>query len=338
MRSLPLAFALALALAASAAEAETLRFNQITPSNHFYHQRVLMPWAADVEKATEGRIKIEFTGASLGPMQRQFDLALTGVADITTGNQAPIPGRFPMTLLTELPFLGDSAEAVSVALWRVHEKHLAKADEYKGTQILTLFVSGPAQFFTTKGPITELDQVKGWKLRTSGITTDRMAKSLGAVTVNTPVSEMYDVISKGVVDGTFTTHTAVQGWKVDRFLRFETRAPGGLYFGPFFIVMNEAKWKAIKPEDQKAIMALSGEKLSRHAGHVFEEEDKKGMAVRAQAGTVVTRMEGAMLEDLRTRFAPLEQDWINAANAKGIDGAAAIAMLRAEAAGYKPTN
>jgi TRAP-type C4-dicarboxylate transport system substrate-binding protein len=334
----PIAIAIALAAGVvSAAPAETLRFNQITPSNHFYHQRVLVPWAQDVEKATAGRVKVEFTGASLGPMPRQFDLALTGVADIATGNQAPIPGRFPMTLMIELPFLGDSAEAISVALWRVHEKHLIRADEYKGTKLLTLFASGPAQLFTAKGPLTSLDQLKGTKLRTSGITTDKMAKTFGAVTVSTPVSEMYDVISKGVVDGTMTTHTAVQGWKVDKFLRYEGRVPGGLYFGPFFIVMNEDKWKAIAPVDQAAIMALSGEKLASRAGRVFEEEDKRGMATRAQNDTVVTKFEGALLDDLKKRFAFLEDDWIVAATAKGIDGAAALAMLRAEAAAYQPS-
>lgn len=135
-----------------------------------------------------------------------------------------------------------------------------------------------------------------------------------------------------------TTHTAVQGWKVDKFLRFEARAPGGLYFGPFFIVMNEAKWKALQPADQAAIMALSGEKLAAHAGRVFEEEDKKGMAARTQNDTVVTRIEGAMLDDLKKRFAFLEDEWVASAKAKGIDGAAALAMLRAESKAYKPSN
>ncbi len=272
LKSLSVAALLVAGLSTSPADAQTLRFNQITPSSHFFHERLLMPWAKDVEQATDGRVKVEFTGSSLGPMPRQFDMALNGIADLTTGNQAAIPGRFPMTLITELPFLTDSAEAMSVALWRVHQQHLTKADEYKGTKLLTLFTSGPSHLYTMNKEITSLDVLSGMKLRVSGITLEKMAKSFGAVTIATPVSEIYEVISKGVVDGTITTDTSISGWKVEKYIKYQTIVPGGLSYGPFFLVMNQRKWDF----DQPARPGCRHEALRRGAGPARGPDLRRG--------------------------------------------------------------
>ena len=64
---------------------------------------------------------------------------------------------------------------------------------------------------------------------------------------------------------------------------------------------------------------------------VFDVEDKKAVDARIAGGTKVTTMSGAPLEELKAKLDFVEKEWIAAANAKGIDGAAALAMLRAEA-------
>src|SRR5690606_4330659 len=109
------------------------------PPTHHFQTEIMEPWAKEVERATSSRVKIEFTSAALGPPNRQFDLALNGVADITTSNHGYTAGRFPLTQMVELPFVGDQAEALSVAYWRVHEKYLAEADEHRGVKLLTVF-------------------------------------------------------------------------------------------------------------------------------------------------------------------------------------------------------
>src|SRR6476620_5593979 len=84
----------ALIASAWAQEPVVLRFNRWVPPTHHFHTQIMVPWAERVAKATDGRVKIEFTPASLGAPARQFELALTGVADITAGNQTYTPERF----------------------------------------------------------------------------------------------------------------------------------------------------------------------------------------------------------------------------------------------------
>ena len=102
-----------------AAWAQTvLRFAQLVPPTHPYHTGILVPWIAEVERATQGRVKIEITTAPMGPMGRNFDLAEQGIADITGGNHAFYlsipPGLFP----TVISKIDQHGLAASTEGWR----------------------------------------------------------------------------------------------------------------------------------------------------------------------------------------------------------------------------
>ena len=158
--ALALLAATALMVVPASAEEVVLRFNRWVPPTHHFHARIMVGWAERVAKATNGRVKVEFTPASLGAPPRQFELALTGVADIAAGNQTYTPERFVLSRVAELPFLSDNAEPLSVAHWRVQEKYLSKGDEFKGTKLLTVFNNGPYQIFTTTKPIQQISDLK----------------------------------------------------------------------------------------------------------------------------------------------------------------------------------
>ena len=69
------------ALAASAAQAQTFRYSQWLPVGHFSQVGVMHPYFKDIEKATEGRVKIQPTAKGLGAPPRQYQLAIDGIAD-----------------------------------------------------------------------------------------------------------------------------------------------------------------------------------------------------------------------------------------------------------------
>ena len=98
-------------------------------------------------------MKIEFTTTSLGAPPAQFDLVADGVADMAFSIAGYTPDRIKLTQVAELPFVGDSSEAISVALWRTYEKYFVPADEFKGVKLLGLFTSVPSNLYTVKGPI-----------------------------------------------------------------------------------------------------------------------------------------------------------------------------------------
>ena len=73
------------------------------PPNHTF-QKELLRWADELDKASSGRLKLRIYPASqLGPVQRQFDLVKSGVADIAVGLHGATPGRYPLTEVVSLP-------------------------------------------------------------------------------------------------------------------------------------------------------------------------------------------------------------------------------------------
>ena len=155
-----------------------------------------MPWAADIEKVTEGRVKINILPAPLGPPPAAFDLAKNGIADITYSVHGYTPGRFKTSVLGEMPFLSDDAVATSVAFWRVQDAMLKDAGEYDGVKVLTVFTHGPGEIFSRK-PIETAEEVSGQKIRIGSTMAHDIATNLGAVPVEGPSSKAYELLSQG---------------------------------------------------------------------------------------------------------------------------------------------
>jgi TRAP-type C4-dicarboxylate transport system substrate-binding protein len=318
------------------AEDLVLRYNRWIPPAHHIQVRMMEPWAKQVAAVTKGRVKIEFTPSSLGAPPRQFDLAADGVADVTFGNHDYTPARFTLTQAAQLPFQSDSAEALSVALWRTQAKFFEPAKEHAGVKLLALFVHGPGHVFTASKPIKTLADFGGLKLRSAGASTADIAKIFGAVPISAPATQAYELLSNGVADGTFFHSDGLVSFKLEKLMKHQIRFAGGLYNSTFFMVVNQGKWDKISAEDQSAIMALSGEAFARMSGKVWDDQDVIAKREMEKVGTQVSAASAELLAEAKAKLAHEEKKWLAAAAAKKIDGAAALAFLRAEIAAYKP--
>jgi len=323
-----------LATSAVAAAQTVLRYNWWIPPNHLTRTKIMNPWAAEVEKATAGRVKIDFTTTSLGAPPRQFDLVRDGVADMAMGVHGYTPDRFILPQLAELPFLSDSGEALSVALWRVHAATFAAKDEYKGTKLIGLMTHGPGSIWSPKAPIRSLADLKGLKVRSGGGMQNDIVAKLGAAVVAAPAPQTYEILSRGVADATLFTNDAVGSFGLGKLLRYNTRVPGGLFNTSFFVVANEAKWNAISAADRAAIEKLSGEAFARLGGSGWDATDREVAATLKESQVV--NADGAFMKELREALKDVEAKWVADASAKrGVDGKAALDALRKQVAEYK---
>ena len=246
MRSLVLGIAAAVAAHAGLARAQTvLRFNLWVPPAHHTHAKMMLPWANEVAEATNGRVKVEFTAASLGAPPRQFDLAAEGLADVTFGDHTYTPGRFIITKMVELPFTGDNAEALSVAFWRTYSPLPEGEKEHEGVKLLSMFTTGINSILTAKKKIDTVDALRGMKLRVPGEMSSRVLKELGAVPISAPATQVFELVSQGVVDGASFNIDAYKNFRLDRFMKLATIFPEGLYNTSFFLVMNRKKWESL---------------------------------------------------------------------------------------------
>lgn len=317
------------------AQTTVLQFNRWIPPTHFVQTEVLNRWAADVETVTEGRVKVQIPSSSLGAPPRQFDLAAQGVADIAWGVQGYTPGRFTSSEGAELPFLSDSAEALSVAFWRTHQKHFEMANEYAGVKLLSLHVQPPGELFTKDRPLRNLADIVGLKIRVVNPATGALAEALGGVAVSAPVTKLYELLSHGVVDGTFLTTDGVPQFKLTDHVKYRMTVVGGFYNSAFFLAMNQRSWDRLSAHNQQAIEKISGEAFAKRIGRAWAEKQAAAEELLRQQGVRHTRIEGEMLQGLKSKLASAEQAWTKAVTEKGIDGGAALKMIRSEAANYR---
>lgn len=330
-----LAAGVAMAALSATAEAQTtLRVSNWLPPSHPIVRDMIKPWGEAVAEATDGRVTVEVMDAPLGPPPAQFDIVATGQADVGYSVHGYSPGRFVLTKVAEVPFLGDSAEAISVAYWRVFEEMLAGADEHRGVKVLSVFTHGPGHIFTTGEQVETVEQLKGKKLRTGGGVVNQVAETLGAVPVLAPSSKAYEILSGGVADGILFPHESVPFFRLDEVIRYGTVVPEGLYNTSFFIVMNENTFNSLSEEDQKALMSVSGEAFARRAGAAWDAADAAGLETMKEKGISFVTLSDEEVTKLQETLKPVEAAVVEEMLAKGVDGAAALRMLRGEVEAY----
>ena len=328
-------FVLAVLLGAVAAGAEpalaqtTLTMSSWVSPQHHLTSVVLQGWANEVEKATNGRVKFQMLPKHPSAPPGTFDAVRDGLVDLSYVTASYTPARHILPLMAELPGAGHTALVNSVAYSRIYWKYFDKVGEYKGVKQLGVFTHGPGQMFT-KRPVSGINDVQGLKIRTGGGVAEAVAKALGTSAFVKPAPESYELLQSGVADGVFFPLESIVSFKLDTVLQQATLFPGGMYSSAFGFFMNEDKWNKLPKQDQDAIEKLAGEHIARLAGASWDEADRKGLEALKKSGVKIVNADPAFVAEVKKRSAPIVDDWITKASAKGVDAAKILAEFREE--------
>ena len=308
------------------AENVVLRFSNWLPPTHPIITDMLEPWAADVAAATEGRVTLQILPA-LGAPGAHFDMVRNGVADIAFGVHGYTPERFKLTEMVELPFTSENAQVNSIANWRTYQQFFMDANEHDGTHMLGIWVPGSYQLFTRAG-VASVEDLDGLRIRVPGATVEQIATELGMVSISSPLTEAYDQISRGIIDGMFQTYGTVLDFNMSEHMPVVITVPGGFAASSQFLVVSDAAWDRISPEDQAAIDALSGEAMASRFAAVWQAHNAEAIEELVAGGVTRIDLEGAELEAMQARLAPIWDQWIADASARGVDAEAAVAFYQ----------
>jgi TRAP-type transport system periplasmic protein len=312
-----------------AAAQTTLTMSSWVSPQHHLTSVVLQGWATEVEKATNGRVKFTMLPKHPSAPPGTFDAVRDGLVDLSYVTASYTPARHVMPLMPELPGAGDSSLVNSVAYSRIHWKYFDKVGEYKGVKLLGVFTHGPGQMFTKK-PVRTIDDVQGLKIRTGGGVAEAVAKALGASAFVKPAPESFELLKSGVADGVFFPMESIVSFKLETVLEQATIFPGGMYSSAFGFFMNQDKWAKLSKEDQAAIEKLSGEHIARLAGRSWDEADQKGLDAMKKSGVKIVNADPALVAEVKKRSAPIIDDWVKQASAKGIDARKILDEFHAE--------
>ena len=313
---------------AASAQEVVLRYSNWLPPTFHIQQRVLYPYFKEIEEVTEGRVKVELSAGPLGPPPRNFQLVADGIAGMVWGLHGYTPGTFPLSEMVELPFHSTDAEANSAAYWQVFEEYFEPAGMHPGVHTLTVHTQPAGQIFNAVRAVEAPADFEGLKIRSTNSGVADALTLLGATPIGIPVTEMRDALSKGIVDGVSLTDEALYNFNIANLVKHELAVPGGLYNASMFLIVNQALWDQISPEDQEAITAISGEKLARRIGRAWQDEQDQAVEKVIADGIEVNTAEGPLLDFIKERLAGLEPAWLEKAEAAGVDGEAALEAYR----------
>lgn len=300
------ALALITSEASLAAEFE-LKLSHMFPPTHFIQTRALEPWAKSIEEKSGGRVHITLfaAGSALGDATKQFDQVRSGVVDIAVAIPAIPRGRHPRTTLMELPFTIKSSAAGTHALMDIYDKYL-KAD-FPGTVMLNMTITEPSAVHT-KAPITDLDQLKGVRVRAPTPSVTAMLNAIGATPVGMPPTQIYESAERGVIDGNVMPWGPVGAFKL--YEVFKNHLNARIDAVTMYTLINERRYNSLPPDIRK-LFDESRPHFVEVWSKLWKETDDKAIETARKAGNKIVDLPDGRRDDWRAKMKPVVDKYID---------------------------
>jgi TRAP-type C4-dicarboxylate transport system substrate-binding protein len=282
--------------------------------------QVAMDWAKEIEKRTNGRVKITiFPGGTLTAADKCYDGVVKGISDIGMSCFAYTRGRFPLTEVADLP-LGMKSGLIATKMINAYYKRF-KPQELNDVKVMYLHGHGPG-FLHTKKAVEKLEDLKGMKIRCTGLAA-KIVEKLGAVPVAMPMPDTYDALKRGVVEGSMAPQESLKTWKWGEVVKFTTESWGSAYSTGFFVVMNKEKWNKLPKGVKLMIEQVNKEWIDRQ-GKNWDDIDKAGREATLAAGNKIISL--SKEENMRWADAvrPILDSYVSTMKEKGLPGDKAL--------------
>jgi TRAP-type C4-dicarboxylate transport system substrate-binding protein len=277
-------------------------------------------FAEELEEKSGGRVEVELALANaLGPMNQQFDIVKTGMADIACFLPAQTPGRFHALSITDLPVKAMKVEPVSASYMELGKKGYFDKEMEPDVEFLFASCTTPLQIlFTDPTPVT-MDEIKGKKIRVSNDYWFKAAERMGWVPVNVPITDAYASLEKGIVEGALGNYGMLDAWNWGEVIR--SIGQFNLAYAAFVTVINKDSYDSWPADIQDLVKEL-GEKYAiyeakLHDDHGAEQKDD-WLATYPEANiyTFTDSEWNSMAEKLK----PTYDEWVTAITEKGYNG------------------
>jgi TRAP-type transport system periplasmic protein len=321
MKPFKATLALFTAALATAAAAQT-KWDMPTPyAPTNFHTENIVQFAADVEKASGGKLKItvhsnaslfkapEIKRAVQGNQAQIGEILISGYS-----NEDPIYG------VDSVPFLATSY-ADAAKLWKASRKALEERFAKQGMMVL-FSVPWPPQGIYSSKPLNAIADMKGLKMRTYNPYTSRIAELAGAQPVTIQAAELAQAFATGAVNANITSGATgydTKAWEVVKNY-YDTQAwlPKNVVFA------NKQAFDALDKASQQALVKAAADAEAR-GWKVSEEKNKWYQEQLAKNGMNVAVPSAQLKGDFQKIGATMTEEWLKNA---GPDGVAIVDAYR----------
>ena len=255
-------------------------FTGMTPSHYFCSD--LMPFfAREVEKRTNGRVKVElYPGGQLFGYQDGIDAATMGAVEMGLTSAGQWGGHNPVFKFSDYFLLIEDMDHWFRARDRVHPI-LDELYQKKNVKLLYYSAYG-ANGICSLSPIENLQAIKGLKVRAPVPGAFDCLDAWGAVSAKVAAAEVYDALGKRAIDA------AVSSWGVmysRKFYEVAKHFVGPLWWTVWVNFIDLGTWNRMPADIKQTIMEVSKETEKRSLG-VMKAYDQKSIDQLKEVGTM----------------------------------------------------
>ncbi len=320
----------------SAQEVHQLRIANFVAPTHPIN-RFFETWSQELTEASGGRLQFTiYHSAQLGPAPRYFDIARRGQADITWVLHGSLPSRFPVSELSNLPFLFCSGAHASVVLNDPELREGWLDAEHDGVKVLNIHATAPGHLWTARNRVAEVADMQALAIRPASRTIGAYVSALGATPVGLEPNELADAMEKGTAQGGFMDYPAGAfsfqiGTVTDHITELNA------YVTSFSIVMNENAFDDL-PEDLQALITGSLEGREAEIGGGWDRLTEPAKAQLAGDGVEFITPEDEAFAEFRRIGEEVAQAWVAQLDADGKPASAAYARMKELAEQHRTAN
>ena len=318
----------AVAAAPDSVQPIVLKLSHSVPPGSPQHKGVFAPWAEELEKRTNGRVKVRiFTSEQLGKASEAYDLVLRRTVDISWVVPSFVIGQFPLDEIFHLPFLipgGIDDPTGSLIRRALYEKYLTPIN-FKEVKVLWTGRTGANVIMSTKA-VRTVEDAKGLMAGyPGGRILMRLLQTAGASPVQVSAPDMYTNLEKRVTEAQVIPLEAMLTFKLNEVIKYVTMLNAG--GGSFLTVMNQKTWSSLPPGIQKIIDEMSP--------WAEEIQIKSWAAARGYSASVARKSNIELIEFSpaeRNRWVelsrPIEEEWAKETDAKGLPASKMIREIK----------
>jgi len=311
----------AIALAAGAAHAQT-KWDLPTayPATNFHTENITQ-FAADVDKATGGKLKITVhPGASLFKAPEIKRAVQGGQAQageillVNFSNEDQLYG------LDGLPFLATSY-ADAKKLYAAQKKALDDRLAKQGMMLL-FSVPWPPQGIYSKKPLASVADMKGLKWRAYSPQTSRIAELVGAQPATIQAAEVAQAFATGVIDSQITSGATGYDSKAWEYVKnyYDTQA----WLPKNAVIVNRKAFDALDKPTQDALLKTAAEAEAR-GWKISEEKNAWYLEQLTKNGMTVAKPSPELAGGLKKVGDTMLNEWLEKA---GPDGKSVVDAYR----------
>jgi TRAP-type C4-dicarboxylate transport system substrate-binding protein len=282
------------------------------PASNF-HTENLTQFAADVDRATAGKLKITVhANASLFKAPEIKRAVQGGQAQIGEILLVNYQNEWQIFGADGLPFLADSYDE-SAKLYKAQKPVLEKKLAEQGMMLLYA-VAWPPQGIYVKKPINSAADLKGVKWRAYSPATSRIAELVNAQPVTVQAAELSQAMATGVIESYMSSGSTGYDTKTYEHIKYfyDTQA----WLPKNAVLVNKAAFDALDKPTQAALLKAGAEAEAR-GWALSKTKNTEYLELLKKNGMNVLPPSAQLKTDMKKVGDTMLQEWLQKAGPEG---------------------